>query len=150
MTQTELFKLLGAPLHNARWSWGALGKDEAVFLRVWQDQERKYEGAWFAQVTYGDPLDDEEAILGHSERLEHVQRILDGAPSYMIMCRARDTKAIPRKIMSFNRREVFVGGGWSTWMAPIGSSAAIGFRSTMQDSGKSNQVRWRPTSKVRL
>jgi len=37
-----LFRTLGAPLHNERWSWGA-STDDYVILRAWQDDMRKAE-----------------------------------------------------------------------------------------------------------
>lgn len=62
------------------------------------------------QVTHQTKFEEDPDNLGYSERLEHVSLIEAGAKSYMVMCQARDTKAIPRAIKGFNRKEVFVGG----------------------------------------
>jgi hypothetical protein len=65
MTQTEMFKRLGAPLANPRWSWGRVrADDQAVFLRVWQDRKIKQDGHWFMMVTHHEKYLDKETILG--------------------------------------------------------------------------------------
>ncbi|MCY1397506.1 hypothetical protein D9M71_125140 [compost metagenome] len=111
MTQTDLFKLLGAPLANSRWSWGGIrAEDGAVFLRVWQDRKRKHDGHWYMMVTHHEKYAGNEENLGYKERLDHVERIRKGAPCYMVMCCAEDESATPRKVKSFNSDEVFVGG----------------------------------------
>ena len=109
MTLSGLFEYVGAPLANGRWSWGAIREsDSAVLLRVWQDEYKKIEERGSAEVISVFKGSDER--LGHAERLEHVSRIRSGAPSYMIMCLAKDAKASPRKIASFNKDDIFVGG----------------------------------------
>ena len=111
MNQTQLFKYLGAPLANLRWSWGGIRlQDGAVFLRVWQDRKKKHEGSWYMMVTHHDKYLGSEATLGYQERLDHVAKIRSGAPCFMVMCLAEDVNASPRKIQSFNSDEVFVGG----------------------------------------
>lgn len=53
MTQSAFFAMLGAPLHNVRWSWGAVRpEDGAVFLRVWTDRMRPRDDVQFVQVTH--------------------------------------------------------------------------------------------------
>jgi hypothetical protein len=111
MTQTEMFKRLGAPLANSRWSWGAVrAEDKAVFLRVWQDRQTRKDGRLYFMVTHHEKYAGKEENLGYQERLVHVDLIRAGAPCYMIMCLAEDVEAAPRKIKDFNRAEVFVGG----------------------------------------
>jgi hypothetical protein len=111
MTQTEMFKRLGAPLSNSRWSWGAVrSEDGAVFLRVWQDRKRKHDGHWFMMVTHREKYAGDEDNRGYQERLEHMSRVRAGAQCFMVMCLAADISAAPRKIQSFNSSEVFVGG----------------------------------------
>ena len=111
MTLTDLFAYLGAPLANQRWSWGAVrSTDGAVFLRVWQDEGRKIDGARFTQVTFMGFSVENASNLGYAERLKHVELIRNGAPSYMVMCQALDVHAAPRVVASFDRNDVFVGG----------------------------------------
>jgi hypothetical protein len=111
VTLTDFFKYLGAPLANSRWSWGSVRpSDGSVLLRVWQDEQQKIDGNWFTQVTFPDFFKANPGNLGYSERLEHVELIRSGSPSYMVMCLARDVHADPREIKSFNRDDVFVGG----------------------------------------
>lgn len=112
MSQKALFERLGAPLKNTRWSWGAVRQsDGAVFLRVWQDETSKLAGALFVRVTAYDyfPAHDPDN-LGWLERLEHLERVKEGAKTYLIMCRADDPNVHPRKVASFNERELFLGG----------------------------------------
>jgi hypothetical protein len=111
MTRTRLFAYLGAPFTNPRWSWGAVReRDDAVFLLVWQDENKRIGGKSYTCVNAASFFGEESSNLGHAERLRHVEFIRAGAPAYMIMCMAVDPKAAPRTIASFNEREVFVGG----------------------------------------
>lgn len=109
MTLSGLFDYLGAPLANVRWSWGAVRpSDSAVFLRVWQDEVKKINGKRFARVI--SVFEGSNERLGHAERVEQVARIRAGARSYMVMCLAKDAKASPREILSFNEDDIFIGG----------------------------------------
>jgi hypothetical protein len=111
MTPSEMFKHLGAPLVNTRWSWGAIrASDGAVFLRVWQDRVMKHEGKRYVLVARTQDKDKAPERLGQQERLRHIAKIREGASCYMVMCLAEDKDAIPRKIKSFNKEDVFVGG----------------------------------------
>jgi hypothetical protein len=108
---SDLFKSLGAPLANQRWSWGAVRKsDGAVFLRVWQDEAQKIDNRWFSQVSFSEFFKSDPTNLGYIERLKHLVLVQGGSRSYMIMCLARDPKATPRAIKSFDRDSVFLGG----------------------------------------
>jgi hypothetical protein len=111
MTLTSIFKYLGAPLANSRWSWGAVRPvDGAVFLRVWQDEVRKSGQRYWARVTAIALFQGDEGNLGFAERMRHVELIKGGASSFMIMCECKDVTSAPRAIAKFNEREVFVGG----------------------------------------
>jgi len=107
----SIFKYLGAPLVNSRWSWGAVRPgDGAVFLRVWQHEIRKSGARYLARVTAIADYQSVASDLGFAERMRHVELIKGGARSFMIMCEAKDVHAEPRTIAKFNEREVFVGG----------------------------------------
>lgn len=107
MSQAELFRSLGAPLNNVRWSWGSVRKaDGAVFLRVWQDDTIKIEGKRYVHISNLTTL---ESDLGGNERMSHLKLLEGGSACYLIMCQAVDTKAVPRQVQSFNKNEVFVG-----------------------------------------
>ena len=110
MTLTHLFKRLGAPLANQRWSWGADREDGAVFLRVWQDQKKSIDGRWHLQITHHEKYSDAKENLGYQERLRHLEMLKGGAKCYMVMCLAKDKNAAPRWIASFKEREVSVSG----------------------------------------
>ena len=81
-----------------------------MFLRVWQDQERRVDGKWYTRVTFSTAVVDDAANLGGQERLAHLQQIRGGAACYLVMCEAKDVTTTPRAIKSFNDRDVFVGG----------------------------------------
>ena len=111
MRQSDLFKLLGAPLVNSRWSWGAVRKsDGAVFLRVWRDRTRDHNGVRLVQITHNEEQPEEQTNLGHRERLEHFACIRDGAQCYLIMCEAADVNEMPRKVKAFDTANVYPGG----------------------------------------
>jgi hypothetical protein len=77
---------------------------------VWQDEQRKIDKSWFSQITFHAFYKKNPANLGYAERLTHVDRIRSGAPSFLIMCQAKDVNADPREVATFNHGEVFVGG----------------------------------------
>jgi len=108
MTQAEIFKRLGAPLKNQRWSWGGVREsDRTVFLRVWQDGTMNIDNKRYIWVA---DKECEKSDLGSKERLSHVELIKSGYKCYMVMCQAVDTEASPRAVARFNRKELFVGG----------------------------------------
>jgi hypothetical protein len=110
VNQTAFFKMLGAPLNNTRWSWGAVREgDGTVFLKVWKDQIKILDGVQFAQLTYNARLGADRANFRHRERLEHVARVKANAPCYLIYCEAVDPTVRPRRVRWFNSTEVFPG-----------------------------------------
>ena len=110
MKPSDIFKHLGAPLANSRWSCGSVrAADKAVFLRVWQDHTIKHQGRRYMMVTHHEQIGDKDN-LGYQERLTHVSQIHAGAHCFMVMCVAEDKLASPRKIKDINSDEVFVGG----------------------------------------
>lgn len=112
MGKTDIFNYLDTPLNNTRWSWGAVRqRDGAVFLLVWQDEDRRLNRKHYTCVNAAAFFDDyDRTNLGNAERRRHIELIRAGATAYMLMCLAVDTRATPRKIASINEREVFVGG----------------------------------------
>lgn len=99
MKQTKFFELLGAPLRNSRWSWGAVRpKDGAVFLREWRDHIFDHEGERFIQVWWSSRGVPPARDLGARERLEHLDRIRAGAPGYIVVVVAKDVDAQPRAV----------------------------------------------------
>jgi len=111
MTISSLFKKLGAPLINARWSWGAEREsDGAIFLRVWQDRKIVKDRVPIMRITHHSKYVNDPENRGWKERLMHIEKVRNGAKCYLIMCRVEDPNATPRKIKSFNEKEIFVGG----------------------------------------
>lgn len=108
---SELFRRFGAALANTVWSWGAVRQsDGAVFLRVWQDRERRIGDTWCTMVLHEVAALPDPGNLGRQERIRHLDLIRNGAVSYLVMCEAKDVDASPRSIKSINDRELFVGG----------------------------------------
>ena len=126
MPITDFFKRLHAPLANARWSWGSVREsDEIVFLRVWQDRKIKHDGRHFMMITHHEKFDGNKDNLGYKERNEHVELIRAGSKCFMVMCLVDDVDAAPRKIKSFNSKDIFIGGeileiNGNTWMELAG------------------------------
>lgn len=111
MSPAGLFKKLGAPLANVRWSWGSVrSTDNVVFLRVWQDEGVRASDKFIVQLTHHLADRDEIDDLGHQERLKHIQLVREGARCYLILCRAVDNKAVPRSAKSVIDKEVFPTG----------------------------------------
>ena len=111
MSLTQHFKKLGAPLKNSRRSWGAVrASDNAVFLRVWQDQKIRIDGKSYMMLTHHNAYVGNEGSPGYKERLDHVRLAMAGARVYMTMCIVRDPAETPRKIKSFIEENVFLGG----------------------------------------
>jgi hypothetical protein len=130
MTQKGFFDALGAPLANQRWSWGALRRDGVVFLRVWQNEVEKQDGAYFVKVTYKRKRKNQRDSAGYRERLQHVEHIRGGAAAFLIMCVAEDVTTVPRKVKQFNHENVFRGGGLrkiaGEWWIEVGERLKVG------------------------
>jgi len=105
-----LFRSLAAPLHNERWSWGA-STDDHVILRAWQDDMRKAEKGMRVLILKSTYIDhDLTNRNGYKEREKHIAEIEQGKSVYVVMCRAVDPKVQPRDILSFEKKDLFVGG----------------------------------------
>ncbi len=110
MSISNLFERVGAPLANIRRSWGAVRKDGAVVLRVWQNETKRINGKTHIRLTHHQAFVGNEGDMGYQERLRHAAQIQAGAQCYMVMCEPRDTNEIPRVIKAFNERELFLAG----------------------------------------
>jgi putative restriction endonuclease len=111
MSISKFFIMLGAPLANPRWSWGApRGSDGAIFLRVWQDRKLIESGRTLMLIDAYSKSGDDAKNLGCQERLRHIESIRAGAPCFLVMCSVVDVEAVPRRIKDFNEQEVFVAG----------------------------------------
>jgi hypothetical protein len=122
MTITDIFRQLGAPLANSRWSWGGVRPDGVVILRVWQDEVKRRDGVNWAQLTHRQEFAAKENDLGYQERNRHVALVLAGAACFLVMCEAKDPGRVPREIRRFNERELFSTGAVAeyadnTWIA---------------------------------
>ena len=110
MSMSSYFKQLGAPLKNARWSWGALRKDGSLVLRVWQHERKQLDGSTYFRVTHFEKFSDNQDDLGYQERIDQIQLIEHGAKAFMVMCSVENPEAKPHKVKEFNEDEVFLGG----------------------------------------
>jgi hypothetical protein len=73
---------------------------------------------------------EDQANLGYQERLSHIKALHEGGTGYAVLCRAKDVKARPREIASFERRglmrlgEIWLidGDEWAAMMerVPVG------------------------------
>ncbi len=106
LSPSAMFRRVRAPLTNNFWSWGAVRDDGTVFLRVWQDERHASDGKQFIRLINHAAYADNSDNLGYQERLRHLQLIRNGAPTYLILCKAVDIDARPREIASFDEREV--------------------------------------------
>jgi len=108
MSLSRYFALLGAPLKNVRWSWGAeRPSDGALVLRQWEDHILEKDGERFIRLWNYDAPSPPRTDLGALERLRHIRQIEKGRRCFIILVVAEDKRAQPRKIVSFNYSEVF-------------------------------------------
>ena len=93
---------LGAPLKNARWSWGAVHPDTgAVYLRVWEGEVQSVNGMRYARLGTRLKQGRSPGRPGYRERLQHVELIRQGAIAWCILCRQIDPAVNGRHIKSF-------------------------------------------------
>lgn len=107
---TTHFDELGAPLKNARWSWGAMRRaDNTLFLRVWEDEQVTIDGQVCYMVLRELPR---YAGPGRAERELHLQAVRRGVFTLLVVCIAAGTRddGKPRRIRTFNDHLVAVGG----------------------------------------
>lgn len=94
--------MLGAPLHNIFWSWGAVREtDGAVVLRAAQRDFIK------GMFWLYDPADADR--VGGRERLEHVRAIEAGATCYIVVYERTEDKNGDEVINKYNNDTLFVG-----------------------------------------
>lgn len=115
MDITTAFELLGAKLHNNRWSWGALRADGTLVLRVWAETVFSIDGKRYVQVLGRDWKNIDERSnsgnLGFDERKRHVELLEQGARCILIMCQCNDPSTLDGwTIKTFDKRTAFVGG----------------------------------------
>lgn len=93
---------LGFPLRNTRWSWGAHSAI-GVLLTTWEDDlddDRRFIRVlgWRSQ---------ERSPSGFGERVDHLRTLWSGGlAGYAVVAKAKDTKAQPRKIQSYDNENV--------------------------------------------
>lgn len=130
MSITALFKKLGAPLKNQVWSWGAVSEGGDLYLRIWQDEFRKFDGKQTVRVTHHRAFENDPENLGYKERLEHVDKIRLGAKSFCVLCLAKDVNGHPREIKDFDAKMIRVGGeliqdGEDYWLEIVGTKKVV-------------------------
>lgn len=108
MSISSLFERLGAPLANSRWSWGSVDSRKGrVFLRAWQDESVLVAGKRYVKLAHHLRYANEPENLGYRERVQQLDAARGGLQAYVIMCKAKDVKARPRTIESYNDKDVF-------------------------------------------
>ena len=99
---------LGAPLKNARWSWGAVHPDTGVvYLRVWEGEIRTVNGIRYARLGTRLKPGRSPSRPGYRERLQHVELVRQGAVVRCILCRENDPPVNGRRIRSFRRTPIY-------------------------------------------
>ncbi|NWL18839.1 hypothetical protein [Pseudomonas umsongensis] len=106
-TITEHFIYLGAPLRNHRNSWGGLRDDGVIFLRVWMHESKTINGVSHYAVLRRKVY---KRTNGYNEREAHLDLIAQGAPCYLVNCRAKDQHADDMEIKSYEGAYVWPTG----------------------------------------
>lgn len=109
-TISAMFKKMGAPLKNVRWSWGAINPTSGVvFLRVWQDLTLKYNGKNLVRITNRARFEG-TADLGYAERKEQIELLRNGRRGYLIFCEAKNPITTPRELNGYVNDRIFPSG----------------------------------------
>ena len=96
-------EVLGAPLRNQRWSWGAVHPQTGqIFLRVWEhDIEHDGDGERVSIMWEG----ASKRSSGYQERLEQIELLRGGAGGFGVVCKADGADAgPPRTTRSMDQR----------------------------------------------
>jgi hypothetical protein len=112
-SRAELFSYIGAPLNNVQWSWGAVREtDGSVFLVVWQDENLRRGTRSYSLVHNQEFWGNTTDRHGLNERRRHLDRVRQGAKTYLIMALAERprTADAPRRIKELNTDDVFAAG----------------------------------------
>lgn len=100
MSISAFFAHLGAPL-KTRYSWGAVSPTGTVYLRVWQHEVRTINGVRCYRLTnHKHYRQQSRKNPNYEERKQHVQFIRQRAPVFCVVCRARNSSAIPLRYHS--------------------------------------------------
>jgi len=104
---SALYKELGAPLRNSRWSWGAINPlKRTLFLSVWEDQIKLFGERRLVRVTAHADL-NRKTDYGYRERLSHLEAIRGGTQTFLIFCRTKSTTDRRRSLSTVNSRQLF-------------------------------------------
>ena len=108
MNISEFFIRLDAKLSNKMWSWGAVTEDGTVILRCWAHEiRRSIDGKY--QCVVLDEAYSKKSGAGYTERVQHLQRIKDGAESRLVIVTDVDAKKPQGKIKQFNSSALMIG-----------------------------------------
>ena len=126
---SDVFKQVGVTLVNPQWSWGGVTDDlDVLFLRIWTDQSKKFDGKLYARITdYKKRKAEEGKInLGWKERLEHLELMKEGITTYCIKCKENDKDSTSGRIRDYDDTICLVGGdlmmqGGDYWLEIVGS-----------------------------
>ena len=89
---TKFFEdVLGAPLVNNRWAWGAQHpKLGHLVLKVWEDRISK-DGEWVIVRHHQDRVRGDKTMRqGQRQRNQHVESMRSGTRAFGVVCRAKD------------------------------------------------------------
>ena len=112
MTISQFFASLGAPLKNVRTSWGALGADGTVVLRVWQHEIARDEYGYYVRIARPETVT--------AERLEHIDMIRYGAKAICISCvEAKYKGRNSGRIKSFSK-DYYIAEPFGTYTDELG------------------------------
>ncbi|MGE3755815.1 MAG: HNH endonuclease [Planctomycetota bacterium] len=105
--------VLGAPLANLRWSWGAHHAERGhVYLRVWEDQIVDIDGVQHVLVARDRPG---YRSPGTAERDAHLDLLRAGMPTFGVVCTAKNPSSPDyRSIRSFENGYLLRLGELST------------------------------------
>lgn len=122
-------EVLDAPFKNARWSWGAISRDQTqVFLRVWQNEFIDVNGTPHVAVLRDVPRSESSA--GYRERAAHL------------------ALALPKGLSANNLRKRRLSAMYRTWIESKSPSHGNIEHSASFSTSVDGEygLRWRPAS----
>jgi hypothetical protein len=91
---------LNAPLHNSRWSYGAVSRDgERVVLRAWGFEMKRIDDERAYKICGA----DWKKTPGRGERVEHIAAIEAGKHGELIICTPEDRTEKVLKIKDYGK-----------------------------------------------
>jgi len=84
LSHTEFMeRRLNAPMKNIQWSYGAVDSTGVVYLKIWLNEIKNYDGTRYSRVMWPNV---NKKKPGMDERIKHIELIKNGAKAFGLIC----------------------------------------------------------------